>query len=60
MFKSFKFTERQFIQFRAEFFNLPNHPNWNGVDTNPTNQTFGMVTNKNSERNIQLSLRYSF
>jgi hypothetical protein len=59
-FKSFKFTERQNIQFRAEFFNLPNHPNWNGVDTNPTSATFGKVTGKNSERNIQLSLRYSF
>ncbi|BDC48435.1 hypothetical protein F183_A07510 [Bryobacterales bacterium F-183] len=60
LFKSFRFQERQNIQFRAEFFNLPNHPNWNGVDTNPTSATFGMVTGKSSERNIQLSLRYSF
>jgi hypothetical protein len=59
-FKSFRFLERQSVQFRAEFFNLPNHPNWGGVDTNPTSQTFGMVTGKGSERNIQLSLRYSF
>ncbi|MBE0656151.1 MAG: TonB-dependent receptor [Bryobacteraceae bacterium] len=59
-FKSFKFTESQFIQFRMEAFNFPNHPNWNGVDTNPTSATFGMVTGKGSERNIQLSLRYSF
>ena len=60
LFKSFRFLERQALQFRAEFFNFPNHPNWNGVDTNPTNATFGMVTSKGSERNIQLSLRYSF
>lgn len=60
MFKSFRITESQNVQFRAEFFNLPNHPNWGGVDTNPTSQTFGMVTGKSSERNIQLSLRYSF
>jgi hypothetical protein len=59
-FKSFKFTERQFVQFRAEFFNLPNHPNWGGVDTNPTSGTFGKVTGKGGNRNIQLSLRYSF
>jgi hypothetical protein len=60
MFKSFRITESQNVQVRAEFFNLPNHPNWGGVDTNPTSQTFGMVTGKSSERNIQLSLRYSF
>jgi hypothetical protein len=59
-FKSFNVTERQFVQFRAEFFNLPNHPNWGGVDANPTSATFGKVTGKSSERNIQLSLRYSF
>lgn len=38
-FKSFKITERQFVQFRTEFFNLPNHPNWGGVDGNPTSAT---------------------
>jgi hypothetical protein len=60
LFKSFTFAERQKIQFRAEFFNLPNHPNWNGVTTDPNSAAFGKVTGKSSERNIQLSLRYSF
>ena len=60
LFKSFRFKEKQAVQFRSEFFNFPNHPNWNGVDTNPTSATFGKVTGKGSERNIQLSLRYSF
>lgn len=60
LFKAFRFKESQSFQFRAEFFNFPNHPNWGGVDTNPTSSTFGMVTGKSSERNIQLSLRYSF
>ena len=59
-FKSFKFTESQFLQFRMEAFNFPNHPNWNGVDANPTSATFGMVTGKGSERNVTLSLRYTF
>ena len=59
-FKSFKFTESQFLQFRMEAFNFPNHPNWNGVDSNPTSATFGMVTGKGSERNVTLSLRYTF
>lgn len=60
LFKSFPITERQKIQFRFEAFNFPNHPNWSNADTNPTSPTFGMVTGKTSERNIQLSLRYDF
>ncbi|MSV30537.1 MAG: TonB-dependent receptor [Bryobacterales bacterium] len=59
-FKNFRFAERQNIQFRLEAFNWNNHPNWNGVDNNPTSATFGLVTGKGSERNLQLSLRYSF
>ena len=60
LFKSFKITEKQFFQFRAEGFNFLNHPNWNGADTNPTSATYGMVTGKSSERNVQLSLRFNF
>lgn len=37
-----------------------NHPNWGGVDTNPRRATFGKVSGKTGERNVQLSLRYSF
>lgn len=59
-FKEFKLTERQAITFRAEFFNFPNHPNWGGVNTNPRSATFGKVTSKGGNRNVQLSLRYSF
>lgn len=60
LFKSFAITEKQAVQFRAEGFNWINHPNWGGVDTNPTSATFGMVTSKSSQRNFQLSLRYQF
>ena len=58
--KSFYVTEKHSVQFRFEAFNWNNHPNWNGADFNPTSATFGKVTGKGSERNLQLNLRYSF
>ncbi len=60
LFKAFRITERQALTFRAEGFNWINHPNWGGVDVNPTSATLGQVTSKNSERTMQLSLKYSF
>ncbi|GAB4363045.1 MAG: hypothetical protein OHK0021_06990 [Bryobacter sp.] len=60
LFKAFRVTERQALTFRAEGFNWINHPNWNGVNANPTDANFGKVTGKSSERTVQLSLRYSF
>ena len=60
LFKAFRITERQALTFRIEGFNWINHPNWSGVETNPTAANFGKVTAKNNERNVQLSLRYNF
>lgn len=60
LFKNFAITENQRVQFRGEVYNIPNHPNWENPETNPTAATFGKVTNKTFERTFQLSLRYSF
>jgi len=60
LFKAFAITESQRIEFRSEFFNLPNHPNWSNVDTDPRSGTFGKVTSKTGNREIQMSLRYNF
>ncbi len=60
LFKTFRVTESQAVVFRAEAFNWLNHPNWGGADGNITSSTFGKVTGKNDQRNLQLSLRYRF
>jgi len=71
LFKRIPVNERVNFQFRAEAFNIWNHPNWGGasggasggtpVQLDPSNAaTFGKVLTKGSERNLQLSLRAEF
>jgi hypothetical protein len=69
LFKNFNLGGSRRAQFRAEFFNFPNHPNWSNVQTdalqgqgyaNPTNSAFGRVTAKNGQRDIQVSVRIQF
>ncbi len=61
VFKNFTIAEAKRLEFRTEFFNLPNHPNWSGPDTNPRSPNFGRVISKTGDpRNIQMSLRFRF
>ena len=62
LYKKFAFNERHGLEFRAEAFDVNNHPNWSNVASfNPTSSVFGKVTSKtNLSRNLQLSLRYYF
>jgi hypothetical protein len=51
------------IEFRAEFFNLPNHPQFGPPDLNFSSPTFGKVFSTargSSERQIQFGLKVNF
>jgi hypothetical protein len=58
--KDFRFRERHSLQFRTEFFNLPNHVNFNNPTSTLTSSSFGKVTSATPARQIQFGLRYAF
>jgi Carboxypeptidase regulatory-like domain len=75
LFKNFKITERQSLQFRVSGYNWLNHPLWsfNGNNLglsftqNPatgqitqSNSDFGITTQKQGHRIIELALKYYF
>lgn len=54
-------TERTRAQFRAEFFNLPNHPNYNTPGRFVNTPQFGTINGqRTSARQIQLALKVIF
>jgi hypothetical protein len=72
--KNWSFGERYGMQFRAEFFNLFNHPNFVGWDpalnfenninqpayAQPTNAGFGTLNTAQAPREIQFGLKFLF
>lgn len=48
------------LQFRAEFFNVFNHPNFNGPGTTYGNPNFGVVTSAQPARIVQFGLKLYF
>jgi hypothetical protein len=65
--KNMPFTEKRFLQFRAESFNTFNHPNFTGINTTvnfnaagaPT-QNFGTVTGAGPGRVLSFGLKLLF
>lgn len=70
--KDFTIKESHRFTFRIEAFNWLNHPDWGGPDTNPNNvvlvdgkvdfnrSTFGKISSKGGNRELQVALRYQF
>jgi hypothetical protein len=59
--REFKITERHHLQFRAEFFNAFNHPNFAMPNFYVTSSNFGKITSTSGPpRSIQFALKYVF
>ena len=59
--RRFRVTERSTVQFRAESFNLFNHPNWGIPGPNPDfGPFFGKIFTSGNPRQMQFALRYDF
>jgi len=59
--RSFHLRERGAIRFRAETFNVFNHPNWGIAGPNPDfGPFFGRIFSSGDPRRMQFALRYDF
>lgn len=58
--KSFALTERIRLQFRAEAYNLTNHPNFNIPNRTAFTANFGKISSAQDSRQLQLALKLAF
>jgi hypothetical protein len=58
--KEIRFTESKSLQFRAEFFNLLNHPNFRLPDSDISSPTFGEILEAQPARLTQFALKFLF
>jgi len=59
--KDFHLTEKRYVQFRSQFYNLFNRPNFANPNGSRGNAAFGQISSVvNGGRFIQLSLRFLF
>jgi hypothetical protein len=60
LYKTFPVTERFNIEFRAEAFNVENHPNFNNVSTGVGAGNYGQVAGAGDPRNVELALKLTY
>ena len=61
MAKRFRITERQTLEFRAEFFNIPNHPIFGAPGASPGTSNYGLISSTIVDsRQLQFGLKLSF
>jgi len=59
--KNFRIHERLNAQFRADAYNVMNHPSFDTPNRTPTSSAFGTITNSTSEpRGFQFALKFTF
>lgn len=58
--RNFKITEGVNFQLRTDFLNAFNHPQWNGLGTNITNNNYGKATSAIHMRQLQFVGRITF
>jgi hypothetical protein len=60
LYKDFRITERVFLQFRGEYFNAFNHPDWGSPNTNYGAAGFGQITSMKNPRIGELVMKLRF
>jgi hypothetical protein len=58
--KSFRLTEKGYLQIRWETFNALNHPNYNSPNTTISQSTTGVITSAGPARQMQLGAKVVF
>jgi len=58
--KDFRIHEGQMLQFRSEFYNLPNSVSLGNPNTTFDGNSFGKITSATAARQIQFALRFKF